>query len=260
MSEPSIVFLMYHELEIPGRPLCLPEAGYARYAVSEHEFREHMQHLKERGSKGASVGQALEFSGGPCVAITFDDGSETDLLAAAPILQQAGFSATFYITSGWLGQPGHLSSAQLNDLSRQGFEIGCHSMTHAYLTDLDDARLRRETADAKNKIEDIIGKPIEHFSCPGGRYNDRVANAARAAGYRTVATSRIYANSPRTDVFALGRVAILRGLPTATFASICTGEALPQMRVRSSIRDAAKHLLGSSLYDRMRNVLLGSDD
>jgi peptidoglycan/xylan/chitin deacetylase (PgdA/CDA1 family) len=260
MSEPSIVFLMYHELKIPGRALCHPEPGYARYAVSENEFRDQLQHLKESGYTGASVGQALEFSAGKRIAITFDDGTETDLLAAAPMLQQAGFSATFYITSGWLGQPGHLSPAQLAELSRQGFEIGCHSTTHARLSELDHRALQFETADAKTRLEQIIGKSVDHFSCPGGGYNARVAQAARAAGFRTVATSRIHANSPRTDVFALGRVPILRSLPIAEFAGICTGEALPRLRAGSGVRDAAKRLLGSSLYARVRSALLRSQD
>jgi len=260
MHEWSIVFLMYHELEIPGRGLCHPEAGYARYAVTEREFREQMQHLKDRGWKGVSVGQALESSAGTSVAITFDDGSETDLVAAAPILREAGFNATFYITCGWLGKPGHLSTTQLNELCRQGFEIGCHSMTHAYLTDLDDQSLRRETAEAKTKIEQIIGKAVDHLSCPGGRYNKRVAKAAKAAGYRTVATSRIHANSRRTDSFTLGRVAILRGLPIIKFAAICSAEALPRMRAWSRIRDLGKKVLGSSTYDRVRGSLLGDRD
>ena len=260
MAEPSTVFLMYHELEIPGRALSQSGPGYIRYAVSEHEFREQMQHLKEGGYQGSTVSQALKFAGGKYVAITFDDGSETDLLAAAPILQKAGFGATFYVTSGWLNRPSHLSAAQLIELSSQSFEIGCHSMTHAYLTDLDEVGLRRETLEAKSRLEDIIGKPVEHFSCPGGRYSWRVAQASHAAGYRTVATSRIHANSPSTSRFALGRVAIRRAVPIAGFAAICTGEALLRLRAQSRIRDAAKHLLGSRLYDRVREGLLGHQE
>jgi len=251
---------MYHELEIPGRPLCHPEPGYARYAVRENEFREQMQHLKILGYQGVSVSQALEFAARSRVALTFDDGCETDLFAAAPVLRQAGFNATFYITAGWLGQPGQLSAEQLIELSRQRFEIGCHGQSHAYLTDLDDRALRRETGDAKASLEQIIGKPVEHFSCPGGRYNDRVAKAAREAGFRTVATSHIEANSRGTDLFALGRVAIFRGLPIKSFAGICTAEALPRLRASGGIRDAAKQILGSSLYDRVRNVLLRGRD
>ena len=109
MSVPSIIYLMYHELEIQGRGLCSSEPGYERYVLLESEFREQIEFLKAKGCRGLSVGQALTFPEGSNssgnICITFDDGSETDLLAAAPILQQAGFGATFHITVGWLGKP-----------------------------------------------------------------------------------------------------------------------------------------------------------
>jgi len=257
MSKSSIIHLMYHELEISGRSLCRSESGYERYVLLEREFREQMEFLKTRSCQGLSVGQALTFPEGSNVCITFDDGSETDLLAAAPILHQAGFGATFYITAGWLGEPGHLSALQLKELSAQGFEIGCHSMTHPMLTDLNEAGLQREIADAKSQLEQIVGKPVEHFSCPGGRCDERVVRTSRAAGYRTVATSRIHGNSPDTDSFALGRVAILRGTPIKDFAAICSGDALRRLHAQGRLRDAAKQLLGNSFYDRVREVLLG---
>jgi len=100
MPKDSIVFLMYHELEILGRPLCQSEPGYARYVLPDSDFRAQMDHLKGHGWQGLSLGQALQFAEGPNVTITFDDGCETDLLAAAPILRQAGFNATFFITVG----------------------------------------------------------------------------------------------------------------------------------------------------------------
>ena len=265
MPTSSMIYLMYHELEVPGRTLCNSEPGYARYALLEREFREQIDFLKARGYRGLSVGRALAFpaesntstSARTNICITFDDGSETDLLSAAPILHQAGFGATFYITAGWLGKPGHLSALQLKELSAQGFEIGCHSMTHPMLTDLNEAGLQREIADAKSQLEQIVGKPVEHFSCPGGRCDERVVRTSRAAGYRTVATSRIHGNSPDTDSFALGRVAILRGTPIKDFAAICSGDALRRLHAQGRLRDAAKQLLGNSFYDRVREVLLG---
>jgi peptidoglycan/xylan/chitin deacetylase (PgdA/CDA1 family) len=256
MPTDSIVFLMYHELEITGRPLCQAEPGYARYVLPEPDFRAQMDYLKANGWQGLSVGEAQEFPQGHNVALTFDDGCETDLLAAAPILRQAGFSATFFITSGRLGQPGYLSNAQLTELNGQGFEIGCHSMTHPYLTDLDEAGLRHEIRDSKSQLEQIIGQPVHHFSCPGGRYDERVVSIARAAGYKTVATSRIQANSRSTDVFALGRVAMLRDVPLTTFATVCEGGALPRMRAQSEFRQALRKILGNSFYDRVRAGLL----
>ena len=190
------------------------------------------------------------------MAITFDDGCETDLLAAAPILRQAGFNTTFFITTGRLGTPGFLDPAQLKDLCAQGFEIGCHSMTHPYLTDVDESGLRYEIADAKTQLEQIIGQSVDPFSCPGGRCDERVMTVARSAGYRTVSTSRIQANTSTTDLFALARVAMLRDVPLPAFAEICAGTPLSRMRAQDAIRQAAKQVLGNSLYDRVRATLL----
>jgi len=249
------IFLMYHELELPGRPLANSEPGYVRYVVTQAQFREQMQFLKAKGYEGASVSRALQFGATKRVAITVDDGCETDLLVAAPCLRELGFSATFYITAGWLGRPGYLSPGQLKELGEM-FEIGCHSLTHAYLTDLDDRGLQAETLQAKSRLEQALGRPIHHFSCPGGRYDARVANAARTAGYRTVATSSVHANSAETDPFALGRIAVQRHVALHEFGEICSGAALPVIQRRSSLHRAAQKLLGNNLYDAVRGLAL----
>lgn len=256
MPKHDITFLMYHELEIAGRGLCQVEPGYSRYVLPEPSFRMQMDQLKGTGWQGLSVSQALEFPHGRNVTITFDDGCETDLLAAAPILLQNSFNATFFVTCGRLGKPGYISPAQLKDLSQQRFEIGSHSMTHPYLTDLDDNALRHEIVDSKARLEQILGRPVDHFSCPGGLCNQRVAAVARAAGYRSLSTSRIQANSGNTDVFALGRVAILRDTSLSSFVAICEGSSLARMRAQSAFRHAARQILGNSLYDRIRAALL----
>ena len=41
------------------------------------------------------------------------------------------------------------SARQVRDLDAQGFQIGCHSMTHPYLSDLTELELKREVAEAK---------------------------------------------------------------------------------------------------------------
>jgi peptidoglycan/xylan/chitin deacetylase (PgdA/CDA1 family) len=256
MPKHSIVFLMYHELEISGRRLCQPAPGYVRYVLPELDFQAQMDHLKRSGWQGLSVGQALAFPEGQNVVITFDDGCETDLLAAAPILRQAGFNATFFVTCGRLGTLGYLSPGQLKELSGQGFEIGCHSMTHPYLTDLDESALRHEIFDAKSQLEEIIGRPVDHFSCPGGRCDRRAVALVRAAGYRSLATSRVHANSGKTDAFALGRVAMLRNVSLTAFAAICEGRSLPRLRAQSALRESARQVLGNSLYDRVRATFL----
>jgi peptidoglycan/xylan/chitin deacetylase (PgdA/CDA1 family) len=257
MASRDIVFLMYHELELPGRPLCQSEPGYVRYILSQDSIRSQIYWLRQNHWRGLSVSEALQYPAGDSVAITFDDGCETDLIAAAPILKENGCNATFYVTTGRLGKPGYLSPDQLRELSSMGFEIGCHSMTHAYLNDLAEPDLQREISDAGKQLEDLLAKKVEHFSCPGGRYDARTLAMARGSGYKSLATSHPYANTSATDPYLLGRVAILRGMGDAAFARICTGEALRKMRLAESARNTARTLLGNALYDRVRTLLLG---
>jgi peptidoglycan/xylan/chitin deacetylase (PgdA/CDA1 family) len=255
-ATPSQVYLMYHELELPGRPLCQNEPGYVRYIVNAADFRAQMQFLKDSGLGGTNVTAALDNPNRPAVVITFDDGCETDLISAAPILRDFAFNATFYVTVGFLEKRGYLSRAQLRQLSDLGLEIGSHSMTHAYLTDLPQEKVTLEIATSKEELEQIIGRSIQHFSCPGGRWDRRVAETARQCGYRSVTTSRIAANSVHSDPYALGRIAILRGTSFASFQQKTKGHALWKLRFRDSARTAAKHLLGNHVYDFVRAQIL----
>src|SRR5215475_3589529 len=170
----GIAVLMYHELSVPGRPLCQSDAGYRRYIVPAATFRIQLAHLKSSGFAGVCVGDALNRVLARQVALTFDDGCETDLRFAAPVLHQFGFRATFYITVGFLGRSGYMTASQVRELGGAGFEIGCHSMTHPYLTELDGAGLQQEITGAKEKLEQVLGRAVEHFSCPGGRFDERV--------------------------------------------------------------------------------------
>jgi peptidoglycan/xylan/chitin deacetylase (PgdA/CDA1 family) len=258
-STASQIYLMYHELELPGRALCQIEPGYVRYIVNAADFRTQMQFLKDSSLGGTNVTVALENPDRRAVVITFDDGCETDLISAAPILREFGFNGTFYVTVGFLEKHGYLSRAQLRQLSDLGFEVGSHSMTHSYLTDLPQERVTHEIATSKEELEQITGRAIQHFSCPGGRWDRRVAETARQSGYRSVTTSRMVANSGHSDPYALGRIAILRGTSLASFQQKTKGHGLWKLRFRDSVRSVAKHLLGNHVYDLVRAQILRKD-
>jgi peptidoglycan/xylan/chitin deacetylase (PgdA/CDA1 family) len=254
----GIVYLMYHELELPGRPMCQDDPGYVRYIVNASDFAAQMHALKDAEWHGMGVSQALSDPLHPGVVISFDDGCETDLITAAPLLRQLNFDATFYITVKFLGNRGYLSRGQLRQLSDLGLEVGSHTMTHPYLTDLGDRELSRELADSKHELENITGRPVEHLSCPGGRWNQRVATRAREIGYRSVATSKASPNSVGTNLFDLGRVSIMRGTSLATFKTITKGHGLWVIRVQESARASVRQLLGNTVYDRIRARMLAT--
>jgi peptidoglycan/xylan/chitin deacetylase (PgdA/CDA1 family) len=248
---------MYHELALPERPLCHSEPGYKRYVVSASDFRSQIERLAGEGLRGKNVSEAIQSFGEKSVCITFDDGCETDLITAAPVLKELGFGATFYLTVDFLGKPGYLSHAQVRALSASGFEIGCHSQTHPYLTDIDESRIQDETAGARKRLEQIAGLPIQHFSCPGGRWDQRTVEAVKAAKFKTMATSRTGSNSARTDPFALTRVAVLDGTTPEAFLRTSRGQGLLRTQLQEKVRAAAKRMLGNSAYDSLRGMILG---
>lgn len=248
---------MYHELALPNRATCHREPGYTRYVVSASDFAGQMDHLKRGGWHAKNVSQALQSFDGKSVCVTFDDGCETDLLSAAPFLKELGFGATSYVTVGFLGQPGYLSESQVRSLSTLGVEIGCHSQTHPYLPDVDDARLHDEIAGAKDRLEQIAGVPVEHFSCPGGRWDRRVVAAVKAAKFRSMATSRTGLNFAATDPFELARVVVSQGASEESIVQACSGRGLLGTQLREKARESVQRVLGNSTYDSLRAFLLG---
>lgn len=256
MATRGTAFLMYHELGLPGRAMCHSEPGYARYVVPASDFRTHMGRLADDGWRGLNVTQAIDSFGDKSVCITFDDGCETDLISAAPMLKELGFRATSYVTVEFLGQPGYMSHAQVRELHAAGFEIGCHSLTHPFLTDVSDDRLRDETAGAKDRLEQIAGVRVDHFSCPGGRWDARVTQAVKQANFRTMATSRTGLNLATTDPFALTRVTMLNGTNSDELLRYCQGQGLLRTQLKERLRDAAKIVLGNTLYDSLRGLIV----
>jgi len=253
------VFLMYHELQRPGRPLCSADPGYVRYVVEETEFRAQLSRMAERGMRGVSVSDWIDhpISAQQRVVLTFDDGCETDLIAAAPILREYGFGATCYLTVDFLERPGFLSHAQARELAETGIEIGCHSMTHAFLSDIDDAALRREVVEAKDRLEQICGTSVRSFSCPGGRYDARVLPLARQAGYDSVTTSDATRNSSDRPAGLLGRMAIMQHTSMSEFDATLSARDLDAKRTKEALLRVAKSILGNTLYERVRARLLG---
>lgn len=244
--------LMYHELERAGHALCRAEPGYVRYVVGAAAFEAQIAHLCSAGLRGASVSDAAEGD----LVLTFDDGCETDLVVAAPLLTNAGFGATFYVTLDFVGRPGFMTADQVRRLSDAGFEIGSHALTHSYLPDLPPARMREELAGSKARLEEITNRPVAHFACPGGRWNRRLAGFAREIGYETVSTSRPQVNRPAADRYALARVGIMRTTDLGTFAALCRGHGLARRRAEERTLAIAKRALGNAGYERARAAAL----
>jgi len=256
----GIAVLMYHELEIPGVQLCQSDPGYRRYVVPASAFRNQLAHLKSSGFTGVNVGDVLKGIHVRSVVLTFDDGCETDLEVAVPVLADLGFRATFYVTVGFLGRRGYMTESQVRELSAAGFELGCHSMSHPYLTELDAMSLQREIVGAKEKLEQVVGRAIEHFSCPGGRFDQRVVATVEEAGYATLAHSEPRLYCSESGRYSIGRIPVLCNTSADELERICEGQGLWRRSFGQQIRSAARNLMGNRWYDRLRSSVLSRSE
>src|SRR5690242_3010703 len=122
MSE-GLLYLMYHELQPPELDISKRDPKYRRYIVRATDFRNQLAWLKSSGFEVLTVSEALSRGNAAdnAIVITFDDGAASDLRVAVPLLNEFGFSATFYLTSGLLGKRGFLGGDEARELARQGF-------------------------------------------------------------------------------------------------------------------------------------------
>lgn len=254
---PSFLALMYHEIGVPGRRPCDPSPGYLRYVVPVDEFRKQLEILRHEGIRGCSMTEMLDggTASASAIAITFDDGCQTDMSIAAPMLREAGFGATFFVVPGFLGRPGYLTAAGVRALAEQGFEIGSHGMTHRFLTALESQDLEEELSTSRRVLGEMSGTELQHLSCPGGRWSRTVADRAFTVGYRSVSTSRVGRNDPGRDRFGLARLAVRRGITTETFRRRCHGAGLTRERWRAALFATARRALGDTLYDSLQRRL-----
>ncbi|RSM72283.1 polysaccharide deacetylase [Actinoplanes sp. ATCC 53533] len=130
---------------------------------------------------------------GPMFCLSFDDGHLSWRDVVAPVLRELGAPATFFLTSGLVGQPGNLTWQDCRDLAAAGYHFGSHTVTHPRLADADDDAAVREILDSKKEIEDQLGVEVRDFAAPYGNpavdFGDRDLRTVREAGYRSFATT-----------------------------------------------------------------------
>ncbi|MDH3728045.1 MAG: polysaccharide deacetylase family protein [Myxococcales bacterium] len=123
------------------------------------------------------------------VLITFDDGNLSDFEICLPALVDRGINGIFFIIAGRIGKPGYLGRDQIRALVNAGMQIGSHGMEHRPWRRMDQATMHHEIVDAKETLEEVVGRPIVKAACPFGAYDRRSLSRLREVGMQTVFTS-----------------------------------------------------------------------
>jgi peptidoglycan/xylan/chitin deacetylase (PgdA/CDA1 family) len=120
------------------------------------------------------------------VVLTLDDAVKSQIEFVAPLLEQLGFKATFFISHAWMNDTEHfLSWDDVADLHRRGFEIGNHTWTHAAFDQADQAaKLGQELQMVDDALARVgVPKPIS-FAWPGDNFGPEALEQLRVHGIR----------------------------------------------------------------------------
>ena len=232
-DRPVAVVLTYHSI------------GPSPLAVSESNFRQHMEWLNSNGAiiplDDLVTGKWPTCPSGLACAITFDDGYASVYRFAYPILAELNIPATVYLVAGAIHQDSPQSSNQFNglypdedmllwpevrELHSHSIRMGSHLLHHQDLTSIDDAAADTELRESKKKIEDQTGSECSSFCFPWGKNNAAAVEAVRRAGYSNSVTTiqGRWGKNDAIDRYRIPRADIRRDYTLEDFKAVVRGD------------------------------------
>jgi peptidoglycan/xylan/chitin deacetylase (PgdA/CDA1 family) len=242
--------LIYHDV---APRAAQPETGFAgaapgRYKLTPEQFDAHLAAI---AGAGVTVGLVPDR---PQAALTFDDGGDSALVAAAA-LERRGWRGHFFITTGRIGTPGFVSAEEIRELDRRGHGVGSHSHSHpTYMGTLSAAELADEWGRSRAVLTEILGRAPVTAAVPGGFLSEQVIAQAAACGYTLLMTSQPTLRTPAHQGMAVhGRFTIWGMTTPSRAAAYARGDtrARTAMWLAWQGKTAAKRL-NPAVYEGVR--------
>jgi len=205
------VIVMYHSVGEEGKTL----KGYGgKLNVKGETFAKQMKFLHEKSYRVIPLEDFIEMVKKgeriqrKTVAITFDDGLRNNFLHAYPVLKKYGFPATIFVATDLVGKKDFLTWDEIKIMQKNGISMGSHTLSHAWLPDLDKENLQMELTGSRKILEEKTGQKVKTLSYPLGAFNRDVKKAAREAGYIGAVATNPGKKYPNNDPYALKRIRI----------------------------------------------------
>jgi peptidoglycan/xylan/chitin deacetylase (PgdA/CDA1 family) len=234
-----IPILLYHSVAAEARP------GFKKWVVPAQTFVAHIAYLHDYGYTPITVTHLINlWANGPTnlpsrpVVITFDDGFADFYSTVLPILRKYGFTATLYLTTGFMGQTSRwlaslgesqrpmLTWSQVRAIAASGIECGAHSRSHPQLDTLSVKASWDEIVGSKLKLEEYLGQPVETFAYPHGYYNPTVRRLVQEAGFSSACAVKNAISTVTDDRFALARIIITGDTSAESLARLLKGQGI----------------------------------
>jgi peptidoglycan/xylan/chitin deacetylase (PgdA/CDA1 family) len=239
--------------------------GAERFDVPLASFETFLDACAVEDYAVCSLADALARPAQRRVAVTFDDGTRGQFDHAVPALRARGMTATFYVTTDWVGTPGFMTWDELRSLVGWGMSVQSHTRTHPFLSELDEARLRAELVDSRTTLDRELGQNTSEIAFPGGDAPSRhLRSLLKDCGYRVVVGTRWGMNRDGEWLrpgFRPIRRCTARGPISADWTRrVIAGDVM--MGLRNFGRETGlrrlRSTLGASRYARWRRFVLNS--
>ncbi len=237
------LILTYHSISEGDSPLKIPPKLFAQ----QMEWLHANVRTVSLGELVAAVSDRKPLPN-RSVVLTFDDGFRDFYVAAAPVLRRLKLPATIFLASGycgrtnaWPGQPAWvkeedlLSWQEVSELANDGFSFGAHTVNHPNLTAMPISTAEREIVAGKAQIEKHIGKPVEFFAYPYGRWNGTVRGVV-GNHFRGACATAAAPVGPNCDPLALPRADVNYLRRPACFQRVFTGPFVAYLLARRLVR------------------------
>ncbi len=219
------------------------DCPYDPFCVSAEYFEQQMAFLAAN-KLAISLGEFEKYLQGElslskdAVLVTVDDGFQSMLKIALPVLKKYALPAVAFITPSLIqevssasglsaGQPEpYMNWDEIRDLASNSVAIGSHAWTHRSLGILDEDEVMQEAVLSRQALEDRLSSKVTSFAYPFGTkadFNQRTARILEQAGYSCAFTSQHGSVKKQSDPYDLSRVKVEGGEALWVFRSLVKG-------------------------------------
>jgi peptidoglycan/xylan/chitin deacetylase (PgdA/CDA1 family) len=226
-----VPILMYHVINPPP-----PGAKFPGLYVPQGEFAAQVSALARAGFHAVTMDQMFAnwthgtpLPKGKPIVLSFDNGYQSQLTRALPVLRRFGWVGVENIQlTGLPPSQGGLSEKQVSRLVVNGWELDTQGISHADLIALGPAALREQVAVARKEVQRRYRVPVNWFCYPSGHYDATVIAEVKAAGYVGSTTVVPGWADPAEDPYRLPRLRVLGGTsPQALLSEIAAVRSNP---------------------------------
>lgn len=219
LAIPPVV--MYHRVDSssPG------DSVSQRLTISPAQFAGELRDIRRVGLRTIGIGELVSdahrgASPQRAVLLTFDDGYRDQFLYAFPILQRFGDRAIFFINTGTIGTPGHLTWPQVEMMAKAGMSIECHGVDHV---DLGDSNASEQTYEIERCVRALrahLRESVLAFAYPSGDFDAQTIELERQAGVLFGFTTDPRFQTDARSPYQIARIRVVSGMNDLYFAAV----------------------------------------